>query len=294
MQTQLKCLLKQRHWQEYGTFCSEYDRAAREVDEKLSGRHPSRAQFYRWLSGDLKELPYPHHCRVLEKMLPDWKAEELFRPATEEAIQITEGAFSGSGDPETHNYAQDVTIYLDATEQNSRTIAGRVRSASDIFFMAHTGYGFMVNQYQWAVRDAVSNGCRLRVVVSAPDGHVMQQPELRKRLCPSARQQGEVHDTLVTCARHRERAAEFDTAENVQAKVYAGVPSMNIVKTDAWLRAIPYMPLLDAGECPIFEYHFDPDAPSPLLRKFFISMERVWDDAQSVDLEELSHQEYEP
>lgn len=294
MQTQLKCLLKQRHWQEYGTFCSEYDRAARRVDEKLAGRHPSRAQFHRWLSGGLKELPYPHNCRVLEEMLPDWKAEALFQPATEEAIQMAGGQSSGSGGSETHDYGRDLTICLDATEQNSRAIAGRVRSSSDIFFMAHTGYGFMVNQYQWAVRDAVANGCRLRVVVSAPDGYVLQQPELRKRLCPSARQQGEVQDTLSACARHRECAAERGTAENVQAKVYAGVPSMNILKTDAWLRAVPYLPLLDAGECPVFEYRFNPGDPSPLLQKFFTSMERVWDDARPVDLEELSSQKYEP
>ena len=69
---------------------------------------------------------------------------------------------------------------------------------------------------------------------------------------------------------------------------------MNIVKTDAWLRAVPYLPLLDAGECPVFEYHFDPEDPSPLVQKFFTSMERVWRDARPVDLEELSSQEYEP
>lgn len=40
---------------------------------------PSRAQYHRWLSGQLKGgIPYPDACRVLETMFPPWKAEDLF------------------------------------------------------------------------------------------------------------------------------------------------------------------------------------------------------------------------
>jgi len=78
---QLKLLLQQRHLQTYGTFRREYDKAARAIDEdELVGTAPSRAQLYRWLSGDLKGLPYPHHCRVLEKMFPGRTAAQLFGP----------------------------------------------------------------------------------------------------------------------------------------------------------------------------------------------------------------------
>ena len=74
----LKVLLRERHLQTYGTFRREYDKAARSVDAELEGTAPSRAQLYRWLSGELKGLPYPHHCRVLEKLFPGWTAGQLF------------------------------------------------------------------------------------------------------------------------------------------------------------------------------------------------------------------------
>jgi hypothetical protein len=74
----LKTLLRQRHWQSYSTFCREYDKAAKQVDPCLQGGWPSRAQLNRWLSGELKGLPYADHCRVLEAMFPGRTAAELF------------------------------------------------------------------------------------------------------------------------------------------------------------------------------------------------------------------------
>lgn len=76
----LKSLLQQRHWQTYKTFCKEYDKAAKLVDSTLQGKWPSRAQLHRWLSGELKGLPYSDHCRVLETMFPGRTVEELFSP----------------------------------------------------------------------------------------------------------------------------------------------------------------------------------------------------------------------
>jgi len=77
--TLLKDLLVRQHRQKYETFCQEYDRAASTLGEDLRGTQPSRAQYYRWLSGQLKGgLPYPDACRVLEAMFPDWTAADLF------------------------------------------------------------------------------------------------------------------------------------------------------------------------------------------------------------------------
>jgi hypothetical protein len=81
----LKVVLRQKHLQTYAPFCREYDRVARKIDPELVGTYPSRAQFHRWLSGELKGMPYPHHCRVLEKMLPGWTAAQLFEPHDEDA-----------------------------------------------------------------------------------------------------------------------------------------------------------------------------------------------------------------
>jgi hypothetical protein len=74
----LKVLLQQRHLQTHSAFRREYDRVAADVDRTLKGGWPSKAQFYRWLSGDLIGLPYADHCRILEGMFPGWKVDQLF------------------------------------------------------------------------------------------------------------------------------------------------------------------------------------------------------------------------
>jgi hypothetical protein len=75
----LKVLLQHRHLQTYRAFCREYDRVAAKADPTLRGGWPSKAQFYRWLSGELIGLPYPDHCRILESMFPDWRVDQLFQ-----------------------------------------------------------------------------------------------------------------------------------------------------------------------------------------------------------------------
>ena len=87
----LKLLLGQRHLQTYGTFRREYDKAAKSVDAELAGTAPSRAQFYRWLCGELSGLPYPHHCRVLEKLFPGWTAAQLFEHCDQQADSTESG-----------------------------------------------------------------------------------------------------------------------------------------------------------------------------------------------------------
>jgi hypothetical protein len=76
----LKGLLRQRHLQVYSAFAREYNKVAAKIDRELTNTGPSKAQFYRWLSGELTKLPYSHHCRVLEAMFPDWGVEQLFQP----------------------------------------------------------------------------------------------------------------------------------------------------------------------------------------------------------------------
>src|ERR1700746_3194148 len=87
----LKVLLRDHHWQNYSTFCAEYDKAAHQIDPKLAGSYPSRAQLHRWLTGTLRGLPYADHCRVLEEMFPGWSAEQLFQPSTGEHPLMTPG-----------------------------------------------------------------------------------------------------------------------------------------------------------------------------------------------------------
>ncbi len=76
----LKALVRRRHLT-YESFCREWDRTAKSVDDRLKGSYPGRAQYYRWLRGDLVNgRPYPDACRMLEAMFPAWSVESLFSP----------------------------------------------------------------------------------------------------------------------------------------------------------------------------------------------------------------------
>jgi hypothetical protein len=80
-QTLLKVLLTERHLQRWETFRAEYERVASQLAPELRHTAPSRAQYFRWLNGQLKGgSPYPDACRVLEVMLPPWTADDLFGP----------------------------------------------------------------------------------------------------------------------------------------------------------------------------------------------------------------------
>ncbi|HEU0086295.1 MAG TPA: hypothetical protein VFQ77_01355 [Pseudonocardiaceae bacterium] len=57
----LKALLRERHLQSYGRFKRAYQKAAKAVDKDLVETYPSRATLYRWLEGQVQELPYPDH-----------------------------------------------------------------------------------------------------------------------------------------------------------------------------------------------------------------------------------------
>ncbi len=83
----LKALIRQRHMS-YEAFCREWDRVAKSTDDALIGHYPGRAQYYRWLRGDLShKRPYPDACRMLEAMFPGWSVEGLFSPHTGETLQ---------------------------------------------------------------------------------------------------------------------------------------------------------------------------------------------------------------
>lgn len=84
--TLLKALLRTRHWQKRSTFVREWDKIAKSIDPQLVGSWPRNAQFYRWLRGELRELPYPDACRILESMFPQYNVKDLFDPCPPEMV----------------------------------------------------------------------------------------------------------------------------------------------------------------------------------------------------------------
>jgi hypothetical protein len=78
--TLFKALLKTRHWQKRETFARHWDQVAKTIDPRLVGSCPGHAQFYRWLSGSIRGVPYPDACMILEIMFPGWTVQQLFQP----------------------------------------------------------------------------------------------------------------------------------------------------------------------------------------------------------------------
>jgi hypothetical protein len=95
----LKALIRQRHMS-YEAFCREWDRVADSTDDALKGHYPGRAQYYRWLRGELtNKRPYPDACRMLEAMFPGWSVERLFSPYAEEITQPPDTQISAETTP---------------------------------------------------------------------------------------------------------------------------------------------------------------------------------------------------
>ncbi|HZE17940.1 MAG TPA: hypothetical protein VE197_20845 [Mycobacterium sp.] len=74
----LKALLEERHLHAYSDFVAEYNRRAKELGLSRQATPPTKAQYYRWVGGQIQHLPRGYHCAVLERMFPGWTARELF------------------------------------------------------------------------------------------------------------------------------------------------------------------------------------------------------------------------
>lgn len=77
--TLLKVLVQQRHLT-FDTFRQDYEKAARELE--LGRLSIEARQYDRWLNGEIRTLPYPNACRVLERLFGR-PARELFASAEE-------------------------------------------------------------------------------------------------------------------------------------------------------------------------------------------------------------------
>jgi hypothetical protein len=76
----LKQLLAERHWNSHSIFKRQYTKAAHSIDPKMASSCPTRSQLHRWQNGELKRLPHPNSCQVLEAMFPGVTVKEMFEP----------------------------------------------------------------------------------------------------------------------------------------------------------------------------------------------------------------------
>jgi hypothetical protein len=139
--TLLKILLAQRHLQKYEAFRAEYEKIALQVAPELRGSAPSRAQYYRWLTGQLKGgTPYPDACRVLEGMFPQWGAVDLFGPSPTRPLVNNALTSVTSGCTADLLQGPWLTSYRFSRDQSKRHVdIAHVEAVSDTHLIAKNG-----------------------------------------------------------------------------------------------------------------------------------------------------------
>ncbi|MBA3339300.1 MAG: hypothetical protein H0T54_06090 [Geodermatophilaceae bacterium] len=243
-ETVLRVLLNQQHWQKHETFCAEYDKAAQEMSSELRGTYPSKAQYYRWLSGQLKGgVPYPDACRVLERMFPNFTARELF----ETGQSTMDGRSAGSAtvaDPlHDQSHADVVGVFSTRAEFLSKMSAASLFDDASRIYAAGLSLNMICQQYpDERLCQLVEEGTTLRCLFLDPTGEAIRDRE-REEKQPAGTLSAltEFNIKLLTSG-VRDRLSPL-ARERVQVAVYDETIRFNILLIDTQLGVIqPYLP----------------------------------------------------
>ncbi|MEV6158326.1 DUF5919 domain-containing protein [Nonomuraea sp. NPDC052129] len=283
----LKTLLTQRHWQTYSTFCKEYDKAAKKVDPSLQGGWPSRAQLHRWLTGELKGLPYSGHCRVLEAMFPGRSAHELFSTnAVEAPTPRTEPEPVRSAGPEAELCAMpqmaDVTAVF-----SSRSAFSSAYPASTLFDSAKeiNAAGLSLNVLcqgypDHQLRRLLDSGTRIRCLFLDPKGQAIRAREAEERYTDSTLTTlTALNITMLTRLRDRLDSA---SAQRLELHVYDETIRFNLLIVDrAFCVVQPYLPQARGVDSPTLVIR-DNTAADGLFPVFDQVFNEMWERSQPV------------
>lgn len=287
----LKVLLRQRHLQSHRAFCREYDKVAEKIDRTLKGGYPSKAQFYRWLSGELVGLPYPDHCRILEAMFPGWQVDQLF------AVHI--GGIEVVPEPEnlpvtktTQRSPQDAEDQRPAAAGNSS--AGEIvaaypyrsnfttaawwdlitRATKQIDLLGYTLYFLSLEHPQLVatLREKCANGCIVRVTIADPESpHVIYRDK-------------EEDQPITLVARIRSTIKHFTPLVGVDGfnVHYQDIPLYNSVyRFDDEMLVTPHLYATPGSAAPLL--HLRKTGTGGLFSRFESHFEEVWKVTKSAD-----------
>jgi hypothetical protein len=289
--TLLRVLLRQRHMQGYRTFCKEYDRVAKQVDADLVGRYPSKAQFYRWLSGDLLGLPYADHCRVLEKMFPGWTAEQLLAPHTGDTdglITPPQRTASPSQPvprpvqlPQQARLADVTAVYASRTEFLHNVTPRALFADAREISIAGLSLNMLCQQYSdKSLLDSIEAGTTIRALFLDPEG---------RNILARDREEGLPEGHLSTLTRLNIEALRRIGAKvspkakgHLSIRVYDEPIRYNITIIDQTKCVVqPYLPDARGVESPTFVIEKDETIPG-LFTTFAQVFESMWDRAKEI------------
>lgn len=287
--TLLRVLLRQRHMQGYRTFCKEYDRVAKQLDTDLIGRYPSKAQFYRWLSGDLLGLPYADHCRILEKMFPGWTAEQLLTPHegdTDSLITPPQRTAASTHPvprpvqmPQQARLADVTAVYPSRTEFLHNVTPRDLFEGAKNIDIAGLSLNVLCQQYSdKALLDSIETGTTIKALFLDPNGHNITAREHEEGL-------PEGHLSMLTrlnieALRRVGAKISPDARGQLHIRIYDEPLRYNILITDQAKCVVqPYLPDARGVESPTFVIEKD-DAVPGLFATFSQVFDSMWNRAK--------------
>ncbi|MGO4617436.1 DUF5919 domain-containing protein [Nocardia sp. 2YAB30] len=252
MGTVLKALLQQRHLQTVSSFNHQYDQLARKTEPELIGAGPKKAQFYRWLSGDITGLPYPHHCRILEAMFPGWSTDELFEEYSE-SIDLDRASRAARPASMTARGTADLESVFP-----TRTDFLQSMSPSALFHgaarvdMAGLSLNLLCQQLSdTAVIDLLEAGTTMRCLFLDPRGHNIRDREVEEG--HEAGVLSSLTELNMQSLRRICRKVGPDVDCRLQIRTYDEPIRFNITVVDSNLCIVqPYMPRARGVESPTF------------------------------------------
>jgi hypothetical protein len=285
----LKVLLRQRHLQGHAAFRKEYDKVAASIDKDLVGSCPGKAQFYRWLSGDLVGLPYGHHCRVLEKMFPDWTAEQLFQPYNSAIDFVPEPSptprppTTASSPPSASNraVADLVAAYASRSDFMHAMPPRQLFDSAKHIRMVGLSLNLLCQHYpDRALLALLEGGSTIDTLFLDPDGQSIAQRDREEAHAPG---------TLATLTRLnidtlRMIAGKLssDAKNNLRIRTYDETIRFNItIIDDAVCIVQPYLPDARGVESPTLVMRRDAN-PVGLFDTFAQVFTSMWDRAKEV------------
>jgi hypothetical protein len=287
-QTRLKVLLRAQHLQEHRAFSRAYVRTARKLDPTTPAHPPSKATFYRWLSGDLAKLPHPGHCRILEAMFPGSSAADLFQHwdgttaagATSESTDEVAPTVAAASAPMLAT-SDLVAAFATRSEFIEHMPPHMVFDQATSIKVAGLSLNLLCQHYgDQRLTKLLQRGARLQALFLDPDGEAIRHRELEEGL-ESGDLSGLTRLNMQMLRRVR-AALSGDAEERLDVRTYDSTIRFNLTFVDdRQCIAQPYLPALRGVDAPTFVLQRRPDSAG-MYETFERVFDALWNDAKQV------------
>jgi hypothetical protein len=255
-QTVLRAALQARHLQEYRAFCRRYQAVARSLEGDRASQPPSKATFYRWLSGTGPTAPHPDHCRVLEAMFPGRTVSDLLsRWDGTSPLPALAAKWAPSPDrkePNTSHFADLSAAFTTRSEFIEQMPPRSVFDRAAVIQASGLSLNLLCQHYgDSRLRNLVHGGTRIQALFLDPDGAATRDRE-REEGHPPGALAALTRLNIGMLKRIRDEQPEADK-QRLELRTYDETIRFNITIVDErQCIAQPYLPRLRGVDSPTF------------------------------------------